>query len=96
MKTKNLREFSELAEKAGLSVQAHYVTAPHELRRQRVMARNAEKGETFSFEVTPQMFDFMEKEFEPPTATELSIATVYNSHVEPLCVQPDAAKACAD
>lgn len=79
MKIKNRREFSELTEKAGLAFQVHYVNAPHELRRNRVIARNTEKGETFSFPVTPQMFDFMEKEFEPPTEAELSIATIFNS-----------------
>jgi predicted kinase len=80
MKVKNRLEFSDLAKEAGLNVQMHYVTAPLELRRNRVLARNTTRGETFSFEVTPQMFDFMEKEFEPPTETELSVATVISSN----------------
>jgi predicted kinase len=79
MKVKNRLEFSDLAKAANLQSQLHYVTAPLELRRARVLARNASKGETFSFEVTPQMFDFMEGQFEPPTAAELAVATVFDS-----------------
>jgi predicted kinase len=79
MKVKNRLEFSNLAKEAGLTVQLHYVTAPLELRRARVLARNTDKGETFSFEVTPQMFDFMEGQFEPPTGAELAVASMFDS-----------------
>jgi predicted kinase len=79
MKVRNRLEFSNLAEEAGLAVQMHYVTAPLELRRSRVLARNATQGETFSFEVIPQMFDFMEQQFELPTEAELSVATLIDS-----------------
>jgi predicted kinase len=72
--------FAEQARDAGLSSKLHYVTAPHDIRRTRVMTRNAEKGETFSFEVSPAMFDFMEAEFEAPTKLELASATVFDSH----------------
>jgi hypothetical protein len=54
-----------------LAIDSHYVTAPHDLRRRRVLARNQEKSATFAFEVTPMMFDFMENEFEPATQAEL-------------------------
>ncbi len=63
----------------GLPVQMHYVTAPHDQRRQRVMSRNQDKGTTFSFEVTPMMFDFMEGEFEPATQAELESCNVLSS-----------------
>ncbi|MGL4609787.1 MAG: AAA family ATPase [Trueperaceae bacterium] len=76
MKAQHRLEYSQRAKDAGLSTQWHYVTAPLEVRRNRVMARNQSKGETFSFEVTPQMFDFMESQFEAPTATELSLVTI--------------------
>ena len=79
MKVKNRSEFARLADEAGLATRIHFVTALHELRRQRVMARNLERGATFSFSVTPAMFNFMEKQFEPPTALELSIAKVIQS-----------------
>jgi predicted kinase len=81
MKVRNRSAFSEQARAAGISSKLHYVTAPHDIRRSRVMRRNSEKGETFSFEVSPAMFDFMEAEFEAPTQIELASATVFNSHI---------------
>ena len=72
MKVSDRSRFVSLAEAKALPVQMHYVNAPHSLRRDRVLSRNAEKGETFAFEVTPAMFDFMEKQFESPTESELS------------------------
>ncbi|SDU04088.1 AAA family ATPase [Halopseudomonas salegens] len=67
------------AEAEGFAVEMHYVTAPHALRRQRVLARNEEKGATFSFEVTPTMFDVMEREFEPATQEEREISRLLES-----------------
>ncbi len=64
--------FARLASAQGLPLQPHFVTAPLALRRQRAMQRNQQRGETFSFEVTPGMFDFMETRFEPPGADELA------------------------
>ncbi|WP_175773460.1 AAA family ATPase [Paraburkholderia phenazinium] len=81
MKVRNRSTFAEQARDAGVSSKLHYVTAPHDIRRSRVMTRNSEKGETFSFEVSPAMFDFMEAEFEAPTKLELASATVFNSHI---------------
>lgn len=57
-----------------MASQLHYVDAPHPTRRTRVMTRNQERGETFAFEVTPGMFDFMETKFESPTEAELASA----------------------
>jgi predicted kinase len=76
MKIDSRTEFANLAESCSLPSQLHFVDAPHDVRRKRVLARNTEKGETFSFEVTPGMFDFMEKQFERPTEAELSKAVV--------------------
>lgn len=64
--------FVGLAAAQGLPLQPHFVTAPRALRRQRVLQRNQVRGETFSFEVSPGMFDFMETRFEPPGADELA------------------------
>jgi predicted kinase len=80
MKAANRAAFSEQATEAGVPSRLHYVTAPHDIRRSRVMRRNSEKGETFSFEVSPAMFDFMEAQFEAPTNLELASATVFDSH----------------
>ena len=82
MKARNRSVFAERALDAGISSRLHYVTAPHDIRRSRVMTRNSEKGETFSFEVSPAMFDFMEAEFEAPTELELESAPVFNSHIQ--------------
>ncbi|KNH44400.1 ATP-binding protein [Pseudomonas lini] len=59
-------------EQAGHVVLFHFVDAPLPIRRQRVLCRNAEKGETYSFDVTPGMFGAMESCFEYPTDSELS------------------------
>lgn len=50
----------------------HFVDAELPVRRQRVLRRNAEKGETYSFDVTPGMFEAIESYFERPTPVELS------------------------
>lgn len=74
MKVRNRSEFLTLAADQALPAQLHFVDAPLDVRRQRVLERNLTRGETFAFEVTPQMFDFMEREFEVPTADELAAA----------------------
>jgi predicted kinase len=79
MKVGDRLRFASLAESTGLATQLHFVSAPHDLRRSRVVARNKTKGDTFAFEVTPAMFDFMEKHFEPPTDAERSRAIVFSS-----------------
>lgn len=78
-KVESRTRFSERSRSCGLPFQLHFVDAAHDVRKARVLARNSEKGETFSFEVTPGMFDFMEQEFQRPTEAELSVATVTTS-----------------
>ena len=68
--------FQNLAKEQNLPTQLHYINAPHAIRRKRVLERNLDKGDTFSFEVTPGMFDFMETQFEKATAIELNQAIV--------------------
>jgi len=72
--------FQQLAIENKSESQLHYVTASHSIRRKRVLNRNIEKGETFSFEVTPGMFDFMEGEFHKPTEKELENAIVIDTN----------------
>jgi len=71
--------FKQLAKESNKEIQVHYVKAPHAVRRKRVLDRNEEKGSTFSFEVTPGMFDFMEREFQVPTENELSEAIIVDT-----------------
>ncbi len=63
-----------LAREAGLSVRLHLVDAPREVRWERVQARNAEAGAAgqLPFELTREMFDFVETMWEPPTDAELA------------------------
>ena len=79
MRIEDRRRFAALASESGMASQLHFVDAPHATRRTRVSTRNQERGETFAFEVTPGMFDFMETRFESPTATELAGAVCTQS-----------------
>ncbi|HDZ55893.1 MAG TPA: ATP-binding protein [Pseudomonas xinjiangensis] len=81
MKATSRTEFAVLARESGLEYRMHYLHAPHDVRRNRVLTRNAHKGVTFSLEVTPMMFDFMEKQFEPPSHMELSGVITINTDV---------------
>jgi len=72
--------FVQLSNDEKISTQLHYVSAPHSFRRKRVLERNVEKGDTFSFEVTPGMFDFMEGEFQNPTEEELEQSVLIDTN----------------
>lgn len=52
--------------------QLHYVTSDHKTREKRVFERNKEQGDTFSLEVTPDMFAHTESFFEAPEGEELN------------------------
>ena len=69
----------EIAEATGLPLQFHFVTASTETRKARVAERNVVRGENFALEVTPEMFEFVEGVFEPPTPEELDGAVVSES-----------------
>lgn len=62
--------FRARAMAAGFRIKMHFLDAPRDVRAARVAQRNLERGETFSFEVTPAMFDFMEARYEGPSARE--------------------------
>jgi predicted kinase len=66
--------FITLAREAGLPPQLHLIDVPAEERWRRVAARNKEKGETYqlSFDVTREMFDFVESLWEPPSDSEIA------------------------
>ena len=73
--------FLALAAEENLPTQLHYIKAPHAIRRKRVLDRNKEKGETFAFNVTAGMFDFMETEFHRATEEELEKAIVTDTFI---------------
>jgi len=72
--------FLSLAKDQKIPTQLHYLNAPHLIRRKRVSERNISKGETFSFEVTQGMFDFMDTKFENPTEKELVNAIIIDTN----------------
>jgi predicted kinase len=76
LREKDRDRMKALVEEAGYQASFHFVDADLQTRRQRVMHRNIEKGDTFSFNVTPAMFDAMEAVFERPTESELSRSVV--------------------
>jgi predicted kinase len=66
--------FATLAHEQGWSVQLHFLDVPAAERWRRVQARNAGKGKAhrLPFEISREMFDFVESLWEPPTGLELS------------------------
>ncbi|MGD0865233.1 MAG: ATP-binding protein [Rhizomicrobium sp.] len=67
-------KFALLAKDLGLSLQLHYLEVPAAERWRRVQARNDAKTGTYQlpFDVTREMFDFVEGIFEPPDAAEMA------------------------
>lgn len=61
-----------LAREAGLSARLHALDAPREERWRRVEVRNRDPdAHQLQFEVTREMFDFVEGLWEPPSEAEL-------------------------
>ena len=67
-------KFALLAKDSGLSLQLHYLDVPEAERWRRVQARNDAKAGTYQlpFDVTREMFDFVEGIFEPPLDNEIA------------------------
>jgi len=65
-------KFRKFADRNGYGLTIHFLDIPKEVRFERVMNRNIEKGDTFEFEVTKDNFDFMETWFEKPGPKELT------------------------
>lgn len=70
------QKFKQLAAQHNIDCQLHYVTAEKQTRLQRVISRNSLQSETYSFEVTPEMFEFMETWVEELNEEERSVATI--------------------
>jgi predicted kinase len=68
------RRLYDRAQSERLPVQLHLVDAPPEERWRRVETRNLEKGATHQlpFEVSREMFNFVETLWEPPKAEEMT------------------------
>lgn len=57
--------------------QLHYINAENSTRKERVKLRNKNKGDTYSIEVSDQMFNYMETFFIHPDFEELKEARIY-------------------
>lgn len=60
------------ADTFSVGFQLYYVTSDTETRRKRVFDRNVNRGDTYSIEVTPEIFDYTESYFQPPVGDELT------------------------
>lgn len=52
-------------------IRVYLVDAPEEVRRQRVLARNAQQGHTFKMEVPDSIFDIANRSWEAPDDEEM-------------------------
>ena len=75
-KKSHRQKFIDFAKENEYKATLHYLNVDKQIRLERVMNRNSEKGDTYEFEVTKENFDFMESWFEPPTDEELKNAIV--------------------
>lgn len=64
-------EVAATIRESGCTLQTHYLDVDAVERWRRVEQRNLDKGETFSLEVTRDMFDFFEAMWESPSEDEL-------------------------
>lgn len=64
-------KFRQFAAEHGYEVKLHFLDIGTEIRRERVMRRNEEQGDTYQFEVSRENFDFMESWFEAPSKEEM-------------------------
>ena len=67
-------KFTSMANAAGLPIQLHFLDVPANERWRRVGVRNAEKSVTYqlNFDITREMFDYVEAMWEPPTIQEMT------------------------
>lgn len=64
--------FAVWAGSRGFKTSLHFVDVPLDNRWRRVKKRNTEQAETFQFEVTREMFDFIESIWEAPSEAEMT------------------------
>jgi len=64
-------KFRKFAHNNAYKTKIHFLDLSAEIRWQRILKRNDEKGATFEFEVTKDNFNFMESWFEKPCEKEI-------------------------
>jgi len=79
LKQDHRQKFYALAQKGGFDFCLHLVEAQKDVRWQRVLDRNAAKGDTYRMDVDRGMFDFCEDLFERPFGDELNFTLIHQS-----------------
>ena len=69
-------KYRKFANDNSINLQLHFLDVSKEIRKERVLKRNLNKGFTFEFEVSEANFEFMENWFETPTEEELQNAII--------------------
>jgi predicted kinase len=64
------------AAQAGANSKLHFLDVDAQTRRERVRQRNIQRSGTYTFEVTDDMFDYLENAFESPADDELQGAMI--------------------
>lgn len=70
-KFEHREKFRKFADLNDYQLKMHFLDISKDIRLNRVMKRNSEKGKTFEFVVSKENFDFMENWFEKPTDEEM-------------------------
>ncbi len=70
-KTEHREKFRKFAKENNIQCKLHFLDISKDIRLERVLQRNSQKGETFEFDVSKSDFEFMEGWFERPSETEL-------------------------
>lgn len=70
-KISHRKKFRDFADKHGFKTKTHFLDVAKNVRYERILKRNSEKGDTFEFEVSKADFNFMETWFERPNDVEM-------------------------
>ena len=68
--------FYRRVEDAGYELTVYLLDAPREVRRERVLRRNEERGETFAQVVPPEFFELASDLWEPPDDDEANARSI--------------------
>ncbi|NQX91670.1 MAG: ATP-binding protein [Flavobacteriales bacterium] len=75
-KFEHREKFRAFAAANGYETKTHFLDISKEIRKDRVLNRNKEKGSTYQFEVSMEDFEFMEYWFERPSEEEIGSGVI--------------------
>lgn len=76
---KHRQLYIDLAKNHGVGIEVHHIDVNSKERWRRVQNRNSKKGDTYSMQVTKEMFDYIESIFEEFTEEEKAILKIKSS-----------------